>query len=238
MPARRKVPLLGAFAVLLVTLLAPRGATAQDLVEPVPEPLSRWALDLTATTSFPLEIGGGLLLEVPGRLLFDVRAGVMPSGYVRAINSALIGAGLYGEEDAETIENAIQRTFLVRAGTGFRIGRRTELLVGYTRFTLGGTVSSEVLVGQTVGLAAAQDIEVDTTIHAVHASLGGRFVIARHVVLRVAFEWVHTVSAFATADFDREDLREEGEAYVEDALESYGFVPTLRVSLGWRAIGG
>ncbi len=221
---------------LVVFGLLPGRALAQRIAD-APEPPSRWALDFTASTSFPLAAGGGVLLETPGRLLLDVRAGTMPRAYLAAINSALTSVGAFGESDAERVEEAIDRTLVLRAGTGFGIGKRTELMVGYTRITVGGRVASEDLVAQTVGLGM-DPVDVSATLHAAHVSLGGRFVLGRHVVLRVALEWVHTVSARASADVERDDLRDEAETFLQDTIESYGFAPALRFELGWRAIGG
>ncbi|MEO0321353.1 MAG: hypothetical protein AAF447_00210 [Myxococcota bacterium] len=218
---------------LVVFGLLPGRALAQRAAEAP----SRWALDLTASTSFPLAAGGGVLLETPGRLLLDVRAGTMPRAYLGAINRALVGVGAYGESDAERVEDAIDRTFVLRLGTGFRLGKRAELMVGYTRLTASGRVATEDVVAQAAGLGA-DPVPVSATLHAAHVSFGGRFVLGRHVVLRVALEWVHTLGATATADIDRQDLRDEAEAFLEDTLETYGFAPALRVELGWRAIGG
>ena len=87
---------------------------------------------------------------------------------------------------------------------------------------------------------ADRDVPMTAFLHAVHATVGWRFLFVEdHLLLRIELGWTHTVaSQFEIGETDPSGrfaaAIEGAEAYLEDLVETYAFTPTLGVTLGYR----
>jgi len=158
-------------------------------------------------TEFPISAGGYLGLEVPGRLLFQVGAGVMPGPYSNAVNGALTSVGAYDSTVGAFIQNALSHSFVLRASAGWRPFARhgLEILGGYTLLTLGGattqgdvinTVLAEAHASERVPTGAGTTIPLSATLHNVHVTLGWRWLLASdHLVIRASLSYLQCLAA-------------------------------------------
>jgi hypothetical protein len=172
----------------------------------------------------------------------------MPNAYVELINATATGFDWYNEATATLVEAAVDRSFVFRLSAGFRPFEEHgfELWAGYTLVTAGGGIAGSELIeeasGQMVDRAGAE-LPVSSTLHALHGSLGWRWLVKEHYLFRVGIGWVHTVAS--KTNIGRDDVGREGgaveralaaaESYMDDdVFGAYGFSATARVTAGYR----
>lgn len=200
------------------------------------------AFDLTAGTHFPVSVGIEGQLELPARVLVRVHLGWMPSGYVDVINGVATAFNWYDQVTADLVSAAIDQAFVGRIGVGWRpfANEGFEFSLGYSLVIGGGSVTSaeaiEAASGRQVAPRGDAAVPLRTTLHALHARIAWRWILAEHFVIRAAVGYVHTIHADTAIDLDVRtgaaiDL---AETYLDDILTSYGLSPELQLTAGYR----
>jgi hypothetical protein len=236
-------------------LLTPAGLTpVRDTrsVEEAPKPPRSFQLDVGMSTEFPIAVGGFVGIEVPGRLLFQLGAGAMPSAYSGAINSALMGAGAYDQVIGNFIHAALGTSFVLRASAGWRpfTNHGLEILGGYTLVTLGGSttegdiinaVLTEAGASQRVTPGSGATIPLSATMHNVHATIGWRWLLAGdHLVIRASLSYLQCVAANVGVSLPSQGqametlVNQQLNAFVSPYLTSYVKTPLVGLSAAYR----
>jgi hypothetical protein len=202
-----------------------------------------WALDLTAQTSLPLSIGVEAQLESPIGVTFHLGLGHTPEAYFGVIASALRDNGVYGPNIDPLVRDAIGNGgWNARVGIGYAFDVGLEVAAGYT-FIGGNTNLSfeaiEAATGQNLRWPGMEAVPLAIEIHAIHARLGWRFIIERHLVLRFALGWTHSVanSVHVTVPPEADPPggpADQFEVDIHDGIDEYGFTPELLLSAGYR----
>lgn len=225
-------------------------ARDRDGAEAPPDPGRVFHLGLEAVNDFPLDVGGQLTFEMPYGLRLSTSFGVLPRAFVDAISSVAVDAGLYDDNAATLVSNALENAFVWRLHAGWRPfpSAGFYLEVGYGMVSVGSRASSAdvvaALTGQTLPAGVPSDLGVDleSTIHMVDIEIGWELVVASHLVLRLALGAALTVGASTQITPDSsvsgylpvQQYAGEAEATIDDALTSYAFLPTLSIALGYR----
>ena len=230
---------------------APRGPDRDAVDAPASGPRA-FQLDVGISTEFPLALGGFLGAELPGRLLLQVGAGVMPGAYSGAVNSLLTGVGAYDSTVAGFIQNALSNSFVLRASAGWRpfADHGLELLGGYTLVTLGGTttegdvvnaVLAEAGSSQRVTAGSGATIPLSATMHNVHATIGWRWLMAGdHLVVRASLSYLQCLAANVGVSLPSQGqametaVNQQLNAYVSPYLTSYVKAPLAGLSAAYR----
>ena len=201
-------------------------------------------------TRIPLSAGPELSLEVPGRLLLQAHLGWMPGAYSRAVTGALRDGGLYDATVQTLIDNTLDSVTTSSLSIGWRpfSSAGFELFGGYTHISLSGSTSSgEVIpvVSRDVGRQLREELGLDvdlrlrSSLHALRAGVGWRWVIARHVVVRTSVEYMKAFSSSSSLDIASfPDLTQLAAATAQQLLNDhyvrYVSVPLFGLSLGLR----
>jgi hypothetical protein len=211
-----------------------------------------FAIDLGVATEFPISMGGYLGAELPGRILLQVGAGVMPSPYTSAVNGVLTGVGAYDANVGNFIQNAISNSFVLRLSGGWRpfTNHGLELLGGYTLMTLGGSAAEGDIVNavlmesgssQRVAAGSGAMIPISATLHNVHATIGWRWLMANdHLVLRASLSYMQCVAANVGVTVPGQSAAMETavsgaiNAAVSPYLTSYVKTPLVGLSAAYR----
>lgn len=228
--------------LLTTALLAPTLAHAE-----IPETLH---LDLTAGTVLPLEVGGRMQLEMPGRVRVGVHAGWLPPDYVDLVHAISLAAGWYDELTAALISAALDDAALVGGDVSWRPLPKHGFFfgAGYQAALLGGGLTSaevvEAVGGASAGRARGDDtpeLLASATVHQVTVQVGWEEAFLDRVVLRVALGGAFTVASSSTITPDGRDPRQGAEAVyaagadaLDQTMTSYVHTPTIDVSLGYR----
>jgi hypothetical protein len=169
---------------------------------PAPPRQSSAAFDLGVVTELPLLLGGQATLELPYGILLQSEVGVLPPAYVNAIDGALTSAGAYGSTTSDLVRSGLSNSLIVGVSGGWRPFRDhgLELLGGYTLASLGGGLSAKETIEAATGVtlpAAVPDeqIPIHSTIHAVHASIGWRWLLTDHLALRASLGYLQAVAS-------------------------------------------
>jgi hypothetical protein len=203
-------------------------------------------------TEFPISMGGYLGAELPGRILLEVGAGVMPGPYASAINGILTGVGAYDATVGSLVQNAIANSFVLRASAGWRpfSGHGLEILGGYTLLTLGGSategdiinaVLTEAHAPARVAAGSGTTIPLSATLHNVHVTLGWRWLLASdHLVLRASLSYLQCLAANVAVSLPGQGQAMESavnqalNGLVAPYLTSYVKAPLVGVSAAYR----
>jgi hypothetical protein len=229
-----------ALALLMAAMLASSGAASAQL-----------HLDVEAGTDFPISVGGGLRLEVPYGIRIGTTVGVMPSGYVQAINAAVVSAGGYTESTADLVETTLQSSLAWRTHVGWIASFGLYVDVGYGLITLGGGSSGEAIVASATGTAIPEgssgdrQYDVSSTLHMFDVEIGWQGVFWDSMVVRAALGFAGTLAATSSVDqqfatsttagqraVDR--FEDWAEGYLVDTYTSYVFTPVITVAVGYR----
>lgn len=208
-----------------------------------------WLLSVEAVTNAPVDLGARVTAEAPFGLRASTGFGIMPGAYLGLINSALSELGAYDDRTAGIVDGTFERGTVWRSQVGFRPFAGSGLYVdgGYALVRMSGSVtgadvapwaSDLVIDGMEVRDAAYQ---VDTTVHmwVIEVGYSARFV--DHMVLGVGIGVVGTLSANSAAVANFEQGRSAGgnllsrsaTRTIDDTLETYGYVPTLTLRIGY-----
>ncbi len=215
---------------------------------PLPAARADWSLSVEGLSDLPVQVGGRVQLEIPGRLHLSTSLGVLPKPYVELINAVVVAAGKYDQDTADLIEQCLQNSMVWRLHLGWRpfadYGFYLEL--GYGLVTLGGGLSGEELIELATGKTLPEDdgrtYDVSSTLHMIDAELGWRFVLWQDLTLRVALGFTGTLWAKTNVEPDFpvffphviEAFTRPAERYLNDKYTTYVFMPTVTVALGWR----
>ncbi|MEO8180282.1 MAG: hypothetical protein ABI895_15710 [Deltaproteobacteria bacterium] len=243
--------LLALLCLCAVCVSAPEARAEQGVGSPA-ERTRPVAFDLTATTRVPLSAGPEISLELPGRLLLQGHLGWMPGLYSRAVTGALRGGGLYDAATQGLIDNALERVTTSSLSAGWRPfpGAGLELFVGYTHISLSGATSSgEVIpvvsrdVAQQLRAELGDDLELrlNSSVHALRAGLGWRWLIARHIVVRASVEYMKAFASSSRLELDSfPDLTRlatpTAQQLLNDHYVRYVSLPLFGLSLGVRLL--
>lgn len=240
--ARLRTSVIGATLLSAALNAAPSVASADT---------SLWHFDLGFGTSLMTSAGGEIVVEGPYRLLLRSGLGWMPKGYVEATNRIMTGLGAYSELDATLIEAALQNSLLVPLALGWRPFEDwgLELYAGYTFGALGGGLTPvellEAATGRNLDDSGAQQLDVETRMHAFTVGAGWRFVWKERWVLRIGLEYFQILDATSKIQSDsaaptarraaiRQAVFDAYAAYLDGLAEDYVKLPTLRLHAAYR----
>jgi hypothetical protein len=226
-----------ALALTVAMMLAPTAARANP-----------FHLQASVGTDAPLAISLRGDVELPGRLRAMVSGGVAPQAYLNVFNNVIAasgqsGAGLFGIR----VESA--SAWRLHAGWRPFSGAGLVLMAGYGRLDLSGSVSARELITSVTGTAPPPNIpeangvyDVASALHMFDAELGWEFLLFNdHLVIQTAVGVGATVAAhttiqprFASTTPGAAAARAQAQDQVDHTLRTYGVVPTLSLSLGYR----
>lgn len=226
---------------------------APDAAVKAPKNEGSASFDLGCATEVPLMVGAQATLELPYRILLQGEVGVLPAAYVNGIDGLLTGAGAYDATTSELVRSSMQNSLVVRASAGVRPfeDHGLEILGGYTLASLGGGVSARQAVEAVSGVAvpaeiADAQIQLRTTIHSLHVSLGWRWIIGDHVVVRASLAYLQsvgsssslavpsTVTALPGVAAQIDQISQKVDTTLNDAATKYVKMPVVGLSLGYR----
>lgn len=232
---------------------SPTAVPEPDTTKPREDRPSGTAFDVAVVTQLPLMIGGQMTLELPYRLLLQGELGVLPPAYVNALDSALVSTGTYDSTTSTLVRNGLKNSLVARLSAGWRPFPKHgfEMMAGYTLASMGGGVSAKQAVAAVAGLSIPdsvpdQEVTVRTTIHNVHVSLGWRWVIADHLVIRASLAYLQSVSSSSHVEVPAAigaipevsarlpQVNEALDTRLNDTYTKYGKLPVLGVSMGYR----
>lgn len=209
--------------------------------------------DVAVVTEVPVLLGGQATLTLPYGLLLQGEVGVLPSAYVNATDSILASAGAYDAATSDMIKNALGDSLVVRLSGGWKPfdAHGLELLGGYTLMSLGGGVSARASIEAATGATLPAEIPdtrvpLHSTIHAVHASLGWRWMLGDHVVLRASLGYLQAVASSSRVDLPASvasnamvaanlaAANRVVDATLNDAYTKYMKLPLVGLSLGYK----
>lgn len=220
------------------------------------EPVSRtggWHLQLEAVTSMPVDMGGRLTLEMPGRIRLATSFGVMPFFYADFVNAIGTGVGLYDQQTALVLKNTLQNSFVWRlnlewrpfAGAGFYLGG------GYGLVVLNSKLTGASLAGMSLGIPSSSlslvNFQLNSMLHLLNGELGWEFRFLRDVMsLRLAVGFIGTVASntkiqtqvSSSVPAQIRTTITNGANTAASAFDtmyrSYIFSPTVSVAMGFR----
>jgi hypothetical protein len=209
-------------------------------------------VDVGFATEFPISMGGYLGVELPGRLLLQAGAGVMPSPYTSAVNGVLSGVGVYDKTVGDLIQSSISNSFVLRLSGGWRPfpDHGLEILAGYTLMTLGGSTTegdvinaalAEAGSSQRVQAGSGMTIPLSATLHNVHVTLGWRWLLAGdHVVIRASLSYLQCLAANVGVSLPSQGqameaaVNQQLNAAVAPYFTQYVKTPLVGLSAGYR----
>lgn len=238
----------------LPVALAPAPGSDRDAPNAAPRAGSGFALDVGFGTEMPISVGGLVTAEVPGRVLFQLGLGVMPKGYVSAIDGFLTSVGAYDQSISQLVRGSLGNSFVLKASAGWRpfSDHGFEMLGGYTLMTLGGSVTAGDAINAVLGDAGASirvppgmnaEIPLAATLHNVHVTLGWRWLLADdHLVIRANVSYIQTVASNVGVSLANMGPAAPYESQVNTALnettspffKTYAKAPTLGLSAAYR----
>jgi hypothetical protein len=237
------------------TLVGPDAPTrpAPDAVKKAPKDEASVNFDIGCATEVPLMVGGQATLELPYRILIQGEVGVLPAAYVSGIDSVLTGTGAYDATTSALVRSTLQNSLVVRASGGFRpfSDHGLELMGGYTLTSMGGGVSARSAIEAAAGVAVPAEIpdaqiQLQTTIHSLHASLGWRWIVGDHFVVRASIAYLQAIGSSSSLVVPASVTAVPGVAarvdQVSQAVDStlnssftkYAKMPVMGLSLGYR----
>jgi hypothetical protein len=210
---------------------------------------SPWHLQLTALTDVPLDVGGQLLIEGPGRLRLATSLGVMPSPYVDVINDASVAFGGYNQQTATLIQSSLTSSLVWWTLLGWRpfAGVGFVFDVGYGLITLGGAVNAADAVSAAAGKSVssppgAPSYDVSSTLHLFRADVGWEWLIWEdRLVLAASLGVAKSLAASTSATpqgaartRSSDTFGTEAATYLDGLYTTYVFTPVVSVGFGYR----
>lgn len=202
-------------------------------------------------TDVPLAVSLRGDVELPGRLRVMASAGVTPAAYLAAFNGVLSAAGGGSQSSSGDLGVRLTEGSMWRVHGGWRpfAGAGLVLMGGYGRLDVAGSASARELITAVTGQAPPAQVpeangvyDVAATLHAVSAELGWEFLFfGDHLVLQTSVGFVGTVDSrttitprFTSTTPGAAEARRAAQTWVDQSLQSYGFLPTFSLSLGYR----
>lgn len=209
--------------------------------------------DVSVATEVPLMVGGQATLELPYGFLLQGELGTLPRGYVNAVDGILTGAGAYDAATSQVVRDGISGSLVFQGSAGIRPfeGHGFEMLGGYTLLSFGGGTSARQAIESATGATLPAEIPdaqigIRSTIHGFHASLGWRWVVEDHLVLRASLGYMQAVASTsrlevpASVAANPEVSSRVAEANrlvgstLDNAYTTYIKMPVIGMSLGYR----
>jgi hypothetical protein len=228
-----------ALCVLVVVFAAPGTSKAWD----------SYKLDLGVGTLVPVYIGGQAVLEMPHRILASLEIGWMPKPYVGVVNGVAEAFNAYSSSTGDLINEAIKNSFILRPSIGWRPfeSRGFEVMGGYTLVALGGGISAveaiEAATGKTSQVPRGTDIPLSSVMHCFHVTLGWRWILGEHWVLRANVGYLQAFASHSSIDATPsrasgqaalQSLNAQVNSYLNDVYTTYVKTPTLGVTINYR----
>ncbi len=151
------------------------------------------------------------------------------------------------------MRSTLQNSLVVRASAGFRpfSSHGLEIMGGYTLASLGGGVSARQAVEAVSGVAVPAEIpdaqiQLRTTIHSLHVSLGWRWVVADHFVIRASLAYLQSVGSSSSLAVPAsvaavpavaarvDQVSQAVDTTLNDSYTKYAKLPVMGLSLGYR----
>lgn len=211
------------------------------------------AFDVAFVTQVPIMIGGQATLELPYRILLQGEVGMLPPAFVNAVDGVLVSSGAYDSNTSDLVRNGLKDSLIVRFSGGFRpfADHGFEIMGGYTLASLGGGMSARHAIEAATGVALPAEIQdaqvpMHTTIHNVHVSLGWRWVIADHFLIRASVAYLQSVASSshvdlpagvasnATSQAQLGQVNQVIDKTLDDTYKSYVKLPVFGLSMGYR----
>lgn len=203
-------------------------------------------LDLVAGTTFPVDVGGRLQLELPHRLRLGFAGGWLPHAYIDVVNEIALAAGWYDDDTGRLVSEGLADAAVFGVDLGWRPIPRKGLILGagYQLVALGGGLVPTDLVSAAVPLGglgrSAGSADLSSLLHTVTVHLGYEQVWLDHLVLRVAVGGMFTV--WSSTDIEgsggllgaSDATWTRAEEYLDQTYRSYVHTPSLAVQLGYR----
>lgn len=231
-----------ATALGLVLSLAPAIARADPPVH----------LQTSIGTDVPVAVSLRGDIEFPGRLRLMASGGVMPGAYLSAFNGIITAAGGGNSQGTNGLLGAqLDHGTAWRVQAGWRPfpGAGFLLMGGYGRIDVSGSANARDVITAVTGTAPPASVpeatgvyDVASTLHTVTAELGWEFLFFNdHLALQTAVGFVGTIDSrttitprFASTTPGAAAARTAAQNYVDGVLQSYAFLPTFSLSLGYR----
>ena len=224
---------------------------AQDATVKAKARLPRLSLGAEALSEFPMQVGGRIWVELPGRIRVSTTLGYLPGAYESAVNAALVGAGAYDSQTGEVISSVMDDSLIFRVSLGWRPFKNhgAYISAGYMLAFLEGSLSPQLVQAAAGNLPVStsalsgylEGFSVDSTLHMVHAEVGWQWVVGRGLSLRLGLGAALTVDAYSSITSDGSARSQQvaallapTAAYLDETLTSYVFTPTVTMALGWQ----
>jgi hypothetical protein len=232
--------------------VAPAPAPERDTPAPPAEPRRNFQFDVGVATDFPVFLGGYVGAEVPGRILLQVGAGVMPSPYTSAVNGLLTSLGAYDATVGGLVQSALANPFVLRLSAGWRPfpGHGLEIMGGYTLMHAEGAATEGDVINavlteqgssQRVPAGSGMTVPLTTNLHNVHVSLGWRWLAADdHLVIRASLSYIQCLAADMSVSLPSQGqameatVNQQLNAIVTPYFTSYVKAPLLGLSAAYR----
>jgi hypothetical protein len=207
-------------------------------------------LTLQGGTDFPIDVGGGLRLEIPGRLELSSDLGVLPGTYVDAANAALVSANAYDATTGTLVHEALKNSLVWRAHLGWRPFPRSGFFfqAGYGMAVLNAELTAaQVSEATGASIPSVVDPGANVQLHSVVQMLdfevGWRWLIADRLEIRTALGAVHAFASHSTLSVHDagvvtpyiEQVDQPGAQQIDREVTRYGNTFELTLGLGFRA---
>ncbi len=227
-----------AFALALATTLAPALSQATPL-----------HAQASVGTDAPLMLSLRGDVELPGRLRVMASGGFAPTAYVNVINNVLSAGGGQSTSGLYGIRVDSASAWRVHAGWRPFAGAGLVLMGGYGRLDLVGSAGARDVITSITGVAPPSGLpeangmyDVNSALHMVDAELGWEFLLfGDRMVIQSAVGIGVTMAAhtaiqprFTSTTPGAAAARTQAQNLVDETLRSYGVVPTISVSVGYR----
>lgn len=211
---------------------------------------SDFHLSVEGKTDFPIDVGGGLALELPGRIQLSGDVGVLPGAYVDAANTTLEGLNVYDGRTGVVVREALTNSLLLRGHLGWRPFASSGFFIqaGYGVAQLGGTVNAgdlSLATGYAIppGVGALNALDISSTVELVDAQLGWRWKLDR-LLVRAAVGGAHSVGSQSqlsihnggALDALAAPLEQAGAQLLDSKIGQYGNTVEVTLGLGFEAI--
>jgi hypothetical protein len=203
-------------------------------------------LTVEAGTEFPIDVGGRVTFELPGRLQLTSGIGFMPSGYTHLINDALVDFNVYDQATADLIQSSLQNSLLLHLRLGWRPFERLGFYfqAGYLVGFLGGGASaaSVLAAGGRINVGTNNDrYDISTTVQGITVEVGWAWLIEDRFQLRAAFGGMHTFASSSTITkrggnetANDRTIESSAAAYIDSVMTTYVYSPMVTLTAGFR----
>ena len=233
--------------MLIAAALVALAGTAHAQSPDPPADGRAWHLGLEALTDFPMQVGAQVWVETPHRFRFTVSSGEMPDLYLQTINSIAVSAGAYNQSTASFITELLDRAATFRLQVGWRPfarrGAYVEAGFGILAVDKGLALADVIQLATTFPVPQEASVgfgyRVHTVVETLGVELGWIWYPWRNLTVRFSLAFAAPVGAQisikpSVASTLQRPFTQFAEAYGEELIEKYLFIPTVGLALGWR----